>query len=223
MTHVFCVVWFRFRLIRRYLALWPVEVGRIYRILGMVGEGCPGHGPLHLLSSSAAVFGFFWDPGALAWVRPGLPPLSNLAGPVQHFKGAILEAWRDKVSSNLCCRKGFRGGPLFDVHGSLQLLTSSHVRERDKALLRSIMVVGGVWNGFLLGRVRCQIVPCRFCGAPDGDGHFLGECTFPPLVEIRENPEFHDLIRMDEGHWPRCLLWLASSSLWCQWSFPLGC
>ena len=43
--------------------------------------------------------------------------------------------------------QGFRGGPLLDVHGSLQLLTSSHVRERDKALLRSIMV-GGVWNGF---------------------------------------------------------------------------
>ena len=28
---------------------------------------------------------------------------------------------------------------------------SSHVRERGKALLRSIMV-GGVWNGFLLCR-----------------------------------------------------------------------
>ena len=66
----------------------------------------------------------------------GLPPLSNLAGPVQHFKGAILEAWRDKVSSDLCCRKGFRGGPLLDIHGSLQLLTTSHVRERDKAPLR---------------------------------------------------------------------------------------
>ena len=35
----------------------------------------------------------------------------------------------------------------------LQLLNSSHVRERDKALVRSIMV-GGVWNGFLLGRLR---------------------------------------------------------------------
>ena len=28
-----------------------------------------------------------------------------------------------------------------------------------------------------------------------------------PLVEIRENPEFHDLMRMDKAHWPRCLLW----------------
>ena len=95
---------------------------------------------------------------------------------------------------------------MLDVHGSLHLFTSSHVRERDEALLRSIMVVG-VWNGFLLSRVRCQPVPCRFCGAPDGDGHLFWECTFPPLVEIRENPEFHDRMRMDKGHWPRCLLW----------------
>ena len=80
------------------------------------------------------------------------------------------------------------------------------VRERDRALLRSVMV-GGVWNGFLLGRVRGQLVPCRFCGSPDGDGHLFGKCTFPPLVEIRENPEFHDLMRMDKAHWPRCLLW----------------
>ena len=152
----FCVVWFRFRLLRRYLALWLAEVGRVCRLLEMVGEGCPGHGPIHLLFASAAEIGFRWYPDALAWVRPGLPPLSNLAGPDQHYKAAILDAWRDKVSLDLCRRKGFRGGPLLDVHGSLQLLNSSHVRERDEALLRSIMVGG--WNGFLLGRVRRQVV-----------------------------------------------------------------
>ena len=96
--------------------------------------------------------------------------------------------------------------PCLIFHGSLQLLNSSHVRERDKGLLRSVMV-GCVWNGFLLGRVRNQAVPCRFCGAPDHDGHLFWECTFPPLVEIRENPEFQDLMRMDKAHWPRCLLW----------------
>ena len=202
----FCVVWFRFRLLRRYLVLWPAEVHRVYRLLDMVGDGCPGHGPIHLLSASAAEIGFQWDPHALAWVRPGLPLLSNLAGPIQHFRSAILDAWRDKVAADLCKRKGFRGGPLLDVHGSLQLLVSSHVRERDKALLRAIMV-GGVWNGFLLSRVRGQPVPCRFCGAPDHDGHLFWECTFPPLVEIRENPECHDLMRMDKAHWSRCLLW----------------
>ena len=114
--------------------------------------------------------------------------------------------WRCEVSVDLCGRQGFRGGPLLDVRGSLQLLNSSHVRERDKALLRSIMV-GGVWNGFLLRRVRGHDVPCRFCGAPDGDGHLFWECTFPPLVEIRENPEFHELMREEKAHWPRCLLW----------------
>ena len=81
----FFVVWFRFRLLRRYLALWPAEVHRVYRLLDMVGNVCPGHGPIHLLSASAAEIGFLWDPHALAWVRPGLPLLSNLAGPHSAF------------------------------------------------------------------------------------------------------------------------------------------
>ena len=34
----FCVVWFRFRLLRRFLALWPAEVHRVYRLLAMVNE-----------------------------------------------------------------------------------------------------------------------------------------------------------------------------------------
>ena len=41
---------------------------------------------------------------------------------------------------------------------------------RDEALLRSIFV-GGVWNGFLLHKVKGQRVLCRFCGGDDGDGH----------------------------------------------------
>ena len=32
----FCVVWFRFRLFRRFLALWPSQAGRAYRLLEMV-------------------------------------------------------------------------------------------------------------------------------------------------------------------------------------------
>ena len=135
---LFCVVWLRFRLLRRYLALWPAEVPGVDRLLDMVGEGCPAHGPIHLLSTCAAEIGFRWNPDALAWVRPGLPMLSNLAGPLQHFKTAILDAWRNNFAADLCGREGFRGGPLLDVHGSLQL-NSSHVRERDKGLLRSIM------------------------------------------------------------------------------------
>ena len=39
-------------------------------------------------------------------------------------------------------------------------------------------------------------VPCQFCGGADGDGHFFWECTLPPLVEIRETPEFHGLMEI---------------------------
>ena len=68
----FCVVWFRFRLLRRY------SFGSLAcRLLVVVGEGCPGHGPVHLLSASAAEIGFRWDPLALAWSRPALPLLRN--------------------------------------------------------------------------------------------------------------------------------------------------
>ena len=45
-----------------------------------------------------------------------------------------------KVSIGLCARKGFRGGPFLDISGTLQLLNSDHVRERDKALLRGVFV-----------------------------------------------------------------------------------
>ena len=88
----------------------------------MVGDGSPRHGPIHLLSAGAADVGFRWDPVGMGWSRPGLPLLSNLAGPVQHSKTAVLDAWRNQVAADLCGREGFRGGPLLDVFGSLQLL-----------------------------------------------------------------------------------------------------
>ena len=70
----------------------------------------------------AAEVGFRWDPDALAWSRLGLPLLCNLAGPLQLFKAAILDAWRNKVAVDLCGREGYRSGPLLDIHGSLQLV-----------------------------------------------------------------------------------------------------
>ena len=65
-----------------------------------------------------------------------------------------------------------------DVAGSLQLSHASHVWERDKALLRGVLS-GGVWNGFLLGHARGEIVPLRFCGGFEGDGFFLGMYSPP--------------------------------------------
>ena len=79
----------------------------------------------------------------LGGMRLGLPGLSNLAGSIQHFWSNLLNARCRKVSADLCVRKGFLSGLLLDIVGSQQLLNSSHVLERDKALLRSILV-GGV-------------------------------------------------------------------------------
>ena len=46
------------------------EVFRVYRLLERAAEGCPRHGPVHLLFQSAAVIGFRLDPGN--WLGIGL-------------------------------------------------------------------------------------------------------------------------------------------------------
>ena len=51
--------------------------------------------------------------------------------PVQHFYSSILDAWRFRVSAKLAEREGFRGAEFVDYKGSLQLLVSFHLRERD--------------------------------------------------------------------------------------------
>ena len=157
------VVWGRFRQMRRFLAYRPEEVPGVFRLLDLVAAGRPGHGPVHLLLQSASKLGFAWDSNEEGWIRPGLPPLRILSGPYPHFKSAILSAWRGRFEGILTSRKSFRGGPLLDYNGTMQLLFSSHLRERDKMLLRSILC-GGAWNGFLLGKTKEEDVPCRFCG-----------------------------------------------------------
>ena len=67
-------------------------------------------------------------------------------------------------------------------------------------------VWSGLGSGCLGGLVSQQLLStCRFCGGANG-GHLLWECRYPLLVEIRENPEFHDLMKMEKSHWPWCLL-----------------
>ncbi len=200
------VVWSRFRMMRRYLAYCPEEKPRIFRMLDLIARGAPGHGPVHLLLLSAAEVGFAWDGAEEGWIRVSLPPLRMMAGPIQHFGAAILDAWRFRIFSRLAERKGFWGVEFADFKGSLQLLNSPHLRERDKMLLRAILC-GGVWNGFLLGKAKKEDVPCRFCGERDGDGHLFWECSFSPLQHVRELPEFAFLMSLDRSRWPRCLLW----------------
>ena len=110
-----------------------------------------------------------------------------MSGPVQHFYSSLLDAWRYGIFAKLSERKGFLGAEYVDFTGSLQLLTPSHLRERDKMLLRTILC-GRVWNGFLLGKAKKEDVPCRFCGKRDGDGHLFWECTFPPSCMFGSYP-----------------------------------
>ena len=55
---------------------------------------------------------------------------------------------------------------------------------------------------------------------------FFWDCTFPPFVELRSQPEFLPLMSKDRTHWPRCLLWhgwlpgLSSRTLGTPWLFP---
>ena len=73
---------------------------------------------------------------ASAWVAL---PLRMLAGPAQHLRASILDAWRQRAAAKIRSRKGFRGGPLLDIPGPRQLIFSSHLRDRDKMLLRNIL------------------------------------------------------------------------------------
>ena len=202
----FYIIWSRFRMMRRFLAYCPEEEPRIFRMLDLISRGAQGHGPVHLLLTSAAELGFVWGAEEQGWIRVSLPPLRMMTGPIQHFRTAILEAWHFQVFSKLSERKGFLGVQFADIKGSLQLLNSTHLRDRDKMLLRAILC-GGVWNGFLLGKAKKEDIPCRFCGKRDGDGHLFWECSFPPLQHVRDLPEFSFLMSLDRSKWPRCLLW----------------
>ena len=212
---------------RRYLAYCPEKEPRIFRMLDLISRGAPGHGPVHHLLTSAAELGFAWDGDEKGWVRVSLPPLRMMTAPVQHFRSAILDASRFHVFAKLSEREGFWRGEFSDFQGSLQLLTSSHLRERDKMLLRAVLC-GSAWNGFLLGKAKKEDVPCRFCGKKDGDGHLFWDCTFPSLQHVRDLPEFAYLMSLDRSKWPRSLLWhgwlpgLSGTSTSYPWAASFG-
>ena len=90
----FFIIWSRFRQLRRYLSYRPDEENRIFRLFDYASTGSPGHGPIHLLLQSAEEIGSFWDSEQAGWIRPGLPPLRMMTGPIQHFRSAIWQAWQ---------------------------------------------------------------------------------------------------------------------------------
>ena len=198
-----------FGLLRKvFWLIRPLEIPRLYSLLGLVAGGCLGHGPIHLLIKSAGIIRFCLGSceclvgiglvylSCIIWL--GLINISNL--PFGTLGGS---------RSALICAEGKDSGegPMLDIACSFQLLHAPRVRERDKPLLRSIMV-GGVWDGFLLGhaKARNRSMPLLWRVSME-TGTSFGNVLTSPLVQIRENPEFHHLIQRDKRTWPGCLLW----------------
>ena len=130
-----------------------------------------------------------------------------MTGPVQHFYSSILDVWRFSVFAKLSERKGFWCAEYADFKGSLQLLTSSHLRERDKMLLRAVLCGGR------LERIpSCQRQDGR-CSLPFSWykgwrwSLILGVYFPPSLQHVRDLPEFATLMSLDRSNWPRRLLW----------------
>ena len=86
-----------------------------------------------------------------------------MSGLVQHFRSAVLDAWRFHVFSGISERKGFWSGEYADFQGSLHLLTSSHLRERDNMLLRAILC-GVCGTDSFLARPRRKMFRVFFKG-----------------------------------------------------------
>ena len=103
----FHIVWAGFRMMRWYLAYCPEEEPRIFRMLDLIPRGAQGHGPVHLLLTSAGEKGFAWDGDEKGWIRAALPPLGMMTGPIQHFHSSVLDAWRLRISALLAEGKGF--------------------------------------------------------------------------------------------------------------------
>ena len=85
-----------------------------------------------------------------------------------------------------------------DLYNNLSL----HTCGKEKTCCHGLFCVEVIWNGFLL-------VPCRFCGGKDGDGHLFWECTFPPILHVRELPEFVTLMAQDRRRWPDVFFGMA--------------
>ena len=100
--------------------------------------------------------------------------------------------------------EGLMSGPLLDVVPCIFLILGMFAKETGLCQEMSWLVVSG--TVFFWAGSGVSLFHVGSCGAPDGDGHLFWQCTNPPLVEIRENPEFHDLMKMDKAHLPRFLL-----------------
>ena len=102
-----------------------------------------------------------------------------------------MEVWAAWGFCSVARKEGFPGElPFKDFLALCSSFTLAMFGERDKALLRSVLVAGVEWF--------CECL-AGFVVVMTIDGHLFWDFTFPPLIEIYENPEFHDLMETDES------------------------
>ena len=104
--------------------------------------------------------------------------------------------------------EGFPGGPLFDFQALCSSLTLAKFGKEIRRC-SGVYFVGCVW-------MKGHRVSCRFCGGDDNDGHLFWDFAYPPLVEFRENPEFHDLLAWVSVAWG--CRWFLGVNRGCPWA-----
>ena len=86
----FHTVWAGFRTVRRYLRTVLRRSPGFFRMLDLISWVAQGHGPVHLLLTTAYEVGFAWDGDEKGWVRTCLPRLGMMSGP---FSISIPPFW----------------------------------------------------------------------------------------------------------------------------------
>ena len=207
-------VWCRFRFFCWYQGCNPIEVPRLHNLLDLVAGRVSWSRSFSLSSRKCWYYwGSLCDPLNSGWARPGLLVQQHLAGPYQPFKAAVWDACRIEVCLDFCRRQGFRGGDrcltlLAPFNSNMHRMLQKGKRNCSRASW-----LGACGRNFSWVMTREKSFHAVFCDGSDGDGHLFWECLHSPLVQIQENPQFHDLLQRDEKIWPKCLFedgWLPA-------------
>ena len=87
-----------------------------------------------------------------------------------------------------------------DIPGTLQLLNSGHVRERKRTgSAQGLSLLVGFEMAFFLVKLGANMCLVGSAAVLIMMVISSGTVPFPPLVEIREHPEFNGLLEMDKS------------------------
>ena len=118
-----------------------------------------------------------------------------LAGPAQHTRSGVLEAWQHHVMCTIRCRAGFRGDPYLQTAGCYQLSLLFACSEYGSYATSSHSVEG-------VGMGICWAIRLGlFCRKQGVDGHHFWNCLFPPSFICGSSSflVFFDRNREEEG------------------------